>query len=42
MIMDTREIIGIVVFLGVIVILLLLANIKPKPEKKHRRHDYGR
>ena len=42
MIMDTREIIGIVVFLGVCVILLILANIKPKPVKKHRRQDYGR
>ena len=42
MIIDTREFIGIAVFLGVIVVLLVLANIKPKPVKKHRRHDYGR
>ena len=40
--LDTRQWIGIIAFLLVIVVLLILANIKPKPIKKHRRHDYGR
>jgi len=40
--MDARELIGIAVFLAVCVVLLILANIPPRPRKKHRRQDYGR